>query len=264
MVKLALSGFLFEDNYSTQSVEFEDFCRIAASAGYQGVELRKTQVSINTSKERRMEILRIVNQYNLEVTCLTARNLPISGMEREKVFNDYLELCCDLKCKLLKISGEISWLRQAAEKASQYNVVLAVNNHVGGLLETVQGTREFFKKVDHPNIRLLFDPFHLMVNNENYIECIPEFSAITANILMQSARQASVNEKDVFMVKDRYWKKALPHEEGVQDWKRIFESFKKCNYNGFITVIENSWSEDKREYVAKCCSDFIRKESGML
>lgn len=260
MIKLALSGFLFEDNYNSQSVSFEEFCSIANSAGYDGVELRRTQININADKSERIKILEIVKKYKLEVTCLTARNLPDSGLERERTFSRYLELCRDLECKLLKISGEAVWLIKAAEKAAKCNIVLAVNNHVGSFLETVKGTKDFFKQVHHPNIKLLFDPFHLMVNGENCIDCIPEIEELTCNILMQSARPAFANETNIFKIKEKYWKKALPDEKGVQDWKRIFERFRTYKYSGLITVIENSWPDNQREYVARYYSNFIHKE----
>ena len=37
---LSLSGFLFEDDYQSQSLSFDQFCRVARSAGYGGIELR--------------------------------------------------------------------------------------------------------------------------------------------------------------------------------------------------------------------------------
>ena len=81
---LSLSGFLFEDVYRTQSVSFEQFCDIARSAGYQGVELRRTQVTPQTPPDERRRLLEIVKSAGLTVTCLTARGIPDSGIDREQ------------------------------------------------------------------------------------------------------------------------------------------------------------------------------------
>jgi sugar phosphate isomerase/epimerase len=264
MIQIALSGFLFEDNYESQSISFDKFCRIAHVLGYDGVELRNTQINIYTPKTEREKILEVVKNNELRVTCITARNLPAALIERTDAYLRYLELCEDIECNLLKISGEIEWLRWAAEKAAERSIILGVNNHIGNPLETVIGTKNFFKQLNHPNVKLLFDPFHLMVNNENYIECIPEFIDNIINVLMQSARLASsYNKKDIITIKNKSWEKVLPDEEGAQDWRKIFTKLKICKYKGLITVIENNWPKDKREFVAKYCIDFIRKEFGI-
>ena len=43
-VHLALSGFLFEDDYWRPSLSFSQFCALTRSARCAGVELRRTQV----------------------------------------------------------------------------------------------------------------------------------------------------------------------------------------------------------------------------
>ena len=98
---LSLSGFLFEDDYCSQSVALAEFCRIAASAGYEGVELRRTQIDPDGPARRRAETLRIVRDAGLTVTCLTARDLPAGGDGRDERFRRWLELCEDLRCPLL-------------------------------------------------------------------------------------------------------------------------------------------------------------------
>jgi len=53
-MKLSLSGFLFEDDYATQSLSFADFAALARDAGYSGVELRNTQVNQDASLTSRL------------------------------------------------------------------------------------------------------------------------------------------------------------------------------------------------------------------
>ena len=143
-MKLTLSGFLFEDGYATQSLGFDRFCALARSAGYAGVELRDTQIKPDSTASQKREIIRLTRREGLAVTCLTARKLPKSDPERDVFFLKYLELCRELRCGLLKIISDTSWLRQAAEQAQTYGVTLATNNHVGTPLETIAGTRQYF------------------------------------------------------------------------------------------------------------------------
>ena len=256
---LSLSGFLFEENYASQSVEFSEFCGIAKSAGYDGVELRRTQVNPDTPIADRKGLLETVRDAGLTVTCLTARRLPTSGLERDEVFLRYLELCQDMNCGLLKINGDAAWLHEAAAKAEEYGVTLASNNHIGSALETVEGTRRFFDEVAHPNFGLLYDSLHLRAGGDDYLGCIPEFLGITRNILVHSIREARPGDEPLLERQGKRWSRAMPDEPGVQDWAGIVSSFKRLGYDGLITVIENGWPADRREYVARHYSEVIRR-----
>jgi len=258
-MQLALSGFLFEDDYCSQSLSFADFCALAKSAGYQGVELRDTQVSLKTPKEERAALLAQVRENGLFVSCLTARGIPTQEPEREAVFLRVLELCRDMECRLLKIGGDTAWLREAAEKAQTCQVTLATNNHGGTLLETVAGTRQYFAAINHPNFALLYDSLHLMAQGEDYLGCIPEFFSLTRNILFHSIRPAKPGEIPLVEKQGKSWAIALPDEPGAQDWPAIFKAFKACGYDGLITVIENGWPREQREMVARHCAEFIRR-----
>ena len=161
-MNLSLSGFLFESGNESERQPFPAFCELAASAGYHGVELRqRTQVNPQTSKADRREMMGIVREHGLAVTCLTARNMPRSGSARDEFFGSYLELCMDMECGLMKIGSDAEWARQAAAKAADAGIVLATNNHIGGPCETVSGTRSYLEAVNHPNWGLLYDCMHL-------------------------------------------------------------------------------------------------------
>ena len=238
---LSLSGFLFEDGYKTQSVSFEQFCDIVRSAGYQGVELRRTQVNPQTPRDQRQRLLGIAEDRGLAVTCLTARGLPDSGDQREQFFDDYLQLCADMRCGLMKIAGDAPWLHHAAEKAAAFNVTLATNNHGGGPLETVEGMRRQLAQVNHCNYGLLYDSLHLYGAGEDYLGCIDEFVSHTRNILVQSPG------------------KTMPDDPGAQDWPAILRKFRQLGYDGLITVIENGWPVERRQFVAERCAQLLRQ-----
>ena len=258
-MRLSLSGFLFEDDYSTQSVGFAEFCEIARCAGYEGVELRRTQIQPDTPKAACKELLAIVRDAGLGVTCLTARGIPSSGDERDRFFHRYLDLCGDLQCDLLKIGGDKQWLRQAATIAQEQNVTLAQNNHVGGPLETVAGTRQHFQQINHSNVMLLYDSMHMNVAGEDYVRCIEELVRITRNILVHSVRPATSTEQASIEREGKRWATAMPNEPGVQNWPAIMNQYKRLGYDGLITVIESGWPQQKRRDVAIYCGQVIRR-----
>ena len=255
---LSLSGILFEDGSASQSVTFREFCEIAQGAGYAGVELRRTQVNPDTPRAERRERLAIVKDHGLRVTCLTARGLPDTGAERDDRFRRMLELCADLECRLMKIVSDPAWLRQAAAAAAEAGVALAANNHMGGPLETVAGTRSFLADVGHPNFGLLYGPLHLRMLGQDYIGCIPEFLDRTRNILVQSLRPARSGEEAQVMLTGGGWVHALPDEDGVQDWPAILAAYRLRGYDGLVTVIENGWPQPRRHAVAREAAAALR------
>ncbi|HIJ65135.1 MAG TPA: sugar phosphate isomerase/epimerase [Candidatus Hydrogenedentes bacterium] len=260
-MQLSLSGFLFEDGYAAQSVTFAEFCAFARGAGYDGVELRRTQVNPETPKPERARLLRTVRDEGLTVTCLTARGLPDADPRRDDFFLRYLALCHEMDCPLLKIASDPAWLHQAAERAQAQGVALAVNNHIGGPLETVAGARAYLASVNHPNFGLLFDPLHLYINGEDHVGCIAEFANVTRNILVHSARLAAERLQEhaaPITWHGRTWIPALPDEPGVQNWPALFTAYRQRGYDGLVTVIESGWPRDRRKQVGRRCAAAVR------
>jgi len=258
-MELSLSGFLFEEEYRSQSLEFAEFCELAQRAGYDGVELRRTQVDPRASVSQRSAMRRSVGNHGLRVTCLTARGMPAGGDERDTFFASYLELCADLGCRLLKIGGEPEWLCGAAEMAGEQGVTLASNNHVGNPLETVEGTRALLAAVSHPGYGLLYDALHLNLSAQDYVGCIPELSARTENVLVHSMRKGRHGDTPDIERDGQGWVKCLPDDGGAQDWHAVLATFRRSGYDGPVTVIESGWPEAEREHVARHCAAVLRR-----
>jgi sugar phosphate isomerase/epimerase len=257
-VLLSLSGFLFQSENPAEHLPFADFCQLAAAAGYGGVELRqKSQVNPQTPKTERRQMLRMVKDHGLAVTCLTARSMPQSGRGRDGFFSSYLELCTDMECRLMKIFSDPEWAHRAASRAQELGIALAINNHVGGQTETVEGTRKFLGAINHPNWGLLYDCMHLRATGQDYLGCIAEFAPATKNILIQSRRPWRAGDEIDFPKKKGDWIPALAEEEGVQDWKGVFSAFQKQGYDGLVTVIENSWPYERRQEVARRSAEIL-------
>ena len=250
----SLSGFLFEDTYSAQLLSFDEFCRLARRLGYDGVELRRTQVSPETSTAERKQLLSTVKANRLSVTCLTTRGMPSSGDERDEFFLSYLDICKDLECGLLKTGGEHRWMCWAAERAEPFGVTVAKNNHVGTDIETVRGTREFLSACPSANVMLLYDPMHLFHGGEDYLGAIGEFYQRIANVLVHSKRK----NDEIGGTATYTTEPCMPDDQAAQDWPAIFRELESVGYNGLVTVIENGWPEDEREGIARYNIEYLR------
>jgi sugar phosphate isomerase/epimerase len=79
---------------------------------------------------------------------------------------------------------------------------------------------------------------------------------------MQSRRRPQQGEnpgdRAVSLSGDESWVNALPHEPGVQNWEEVFRAFRRCGYDGWVTVIENRWPASERKAVAATYAEFVR------
>lgn len=153
-------------------------------------------------------------------------------------------------------------MRRAAARAASRGVTLAVNNHVGSVLETVAGTKAFFAGVGHPAVGLLYDPFHLSVAGEDYVGSIPSLEPLVRNVLVHSIRPALPGEEATTTMAGRKWAICMPDDPGAQDWRGIFAAFRLLGYQGWVTVIENGWPVYRRAEVARRNIAFLREVCG--
>ena len=258
-MQLSLSGFLFEDNYNSQSLDFADFATLAHSDGYAGLELRKTQVNLETPADVVKKYRSIADDNGLCITCMTPRGMPESATERDEFFDRYLDLAERMGCKMLKMTGQPAWFGAAAQQAANRGIFLAINTHTNSPTETVAGTKSLLDEVNHPNFGLLYDPMHLCIAGEDYLGAIDKFYPHIRNILVQCLKPADEGQKPAISFGGKDYVKTRIDDNPVQDWSTIFERFKSLGYDGWVTLIENSWPADQRKDIASRTAQHIRR-----
>ena len=261
-IRLSLSGFLFENN-GTQSLSFSDFAVLAQEAGYKGVELRKTQINLDTPPNLVKEYREILNGNDLCVTCMTPRGLPVDKNDRDEYFNKYLNLAANMKCDLLKISGtavkDTNWLRHAIQLASSYNIDLAINTHINSPTETTAGSLTLASAIQSSHFGLLYDSMHLSIANEDYLNAIKILYPHINGVLVQCLRPAAKDEIPAIQHSGKNYAKTCIDQTPIQDWPAIISKLKLLNYDGWITVIENSWPVDQQKDIAIRTAKYLQK-----
>ena len=255
-MKLSISGRLFEVDYTYCELPIEEFVDLAKEIGYQGVELRKTQVSLETPAQEVAKIRQIVERAGLEVTCITTRGISLKDRESFELFQRYVSLAEVLGCKLIKTGGDIPWVQRAADYAAEHGIVLAGNNHISTPLETVSSTLKYLQAIDRDNYRLIYDPANLFVAQEDYgPETICKLADYICYVTVQCPKRVSLEQGDhLFQYKGFTYRQGLPGEEGVPDFASVFHGLYQIGYNGWVSVIEprskaiDSWNLAKLFY----------------
>jgi len=258
-MKFSLSGFLFEDNYRTTSLSFANFAKLANSAGYKGVELRKTQVNLHTPKALLYEYRAILDDQELRVSCMTPRDMPSEQSARNEFFKRYLDMAEFMKCEMLKINGSPEWIRYATEKASKRDILIGINTHIDSITETIKETEELISKVNNANFVVFYDPMHLAIAEEDYLIAIDKLSHKMCNVLLQCVRPAMEGEIPAIIHDGKIYTKTQIDNNPIQNWPKIVKKLKVLDYKGWITVIENSWPLEQREAVAIETPEYIKR-----
>ena len=238
-MKLSISGRLFEVDYTYCELSIEEFVTLAKNIGYHGVELRKTQVSLETPAQEVAKIRQIVERAGLEVTCITTRGISLKDRESFELFQRYVSLAEVLGCKLIKTGGDIPWVQRAADYAAEHGIVLAGNNHIGTPFETVSSTLKYLRRVDRKNYRLIYDPANLFVAQEEYgPETIRKFADYICYVTVQCPKRVSLEQGDhLFQYKGFTYRQGLPGEQAVPDFASVFQGLHQIGYNGWVSVI---------------------------
>jgi D-psicose/D-tagatose/L-ribulose 3-epimerase len=110
--------------------------------------------------------------------------------------------------------------RQAAEDAVAANVTLAVeylNRFECYFLNTMTDTADYIKRVNHPNVGVLFDTFHANIEEKDPVGCIGQYIGIIKHV--------HISEND----------RGTPGK-GHIDWPGTFRALRSGGYDGWLVI----------------------------
>jgi len=239
-MKLSLSGRIFEVDYGYCELSIEEFVALTKDVGYQGVELRRTQVSLDTPAQEVSRIGQTVEKAGLEVTCVTTRGVFLKDQENFELFKKYVRLAEALGCKLIKTGGDIPWVQRATDYAAEHEITLAGNTHIGTPFETVFATLERLRAINRENYRLIYDPANLFMAQEEYgVETIKKLSNYICYVTVQCPKRISLEQgEDLFQYKGFNYGQGLPGEENTPDFLSVLRGLHEIGYEGWVSIVE--------------------------
>jgi sugar phosphate isomerase/epimerase len=260
---LCLSGFLFERAYRVCDLTFPDFVALAEHHGFDGLELRRTQISAATSLEQVRTMRRVVEDHGLFVNCMESRGMPETEPQRSEFIKALLDRAAVMGARMIKIAvpspDDLAWFRHAADSAQQSGIRLGTNNHVGSPSETVDGTLAALRGVQHENFGVLFDCLHLWVCGEDYIGAVRTLAPHLLNVLVHAVRPARGGDTvDVERGRRRFTATTVDDPES-QDWRALFAMLHAVGFEGPVTVIEHTEDQALRSRIVETYPQLIRQ-----
>ncbi len=121
-------------------------------------------------------------------------------------------------------------LQELADQAAEHDLIIGIENEHACNIATAHDTARVLAAVDHPNLKVVWDPANAYVSGE---EAFPN----GYNVL-DSRRIAHVHAKDCTM--DGHKPVWGPLGEGDVDWKGQFAALKADGYDGYVHI-ETHW-----------------------
>ena len=135
-------------------------------------------------------------------------------------------------------------LRSLAEQAARHNVIIGLENEYACNISTGAETARLLAALDHPNLKLVWDPANAMVSGE---KAFPDGYG-----LLPASRIQHVHAKDCTLDGDKFTWCALG--EGVVGWRGQLDALVRDGYHGWISL-ETHWpgpGGDKHEASMIC------------
>ena len=230
-MQLSLSGRLIEIAYKDVAMPTPDFIAMAKETGYQGVELRMTQVPQDAASPEIARIKSALDSNKMRHTRLLTHDVQEKKWDS---FVKYVEVARALNAESVGIwVHDVEWTRKACEYLKKFNLPLVLQTHAGKYIGTPEDCHKFTADVNCDNLFYMYDPSHFYMAHKPYgPEIVEQFKG---KIFCGGFQKYGV-ETDA---------KGQPHsfelpwdsERGVQ-LQAAIEGFRKIGYDGFITVIE--------------------------
>lgn len=218
-----------------------EFFAAAAEMKCPLVEIRDSQISPWSGPEKEAELKRLSCESGIGVEMITMRKAPLKTEDSYTIFLEYLDFAERIGARQIKVSsGNPSLARRAASAAAERKIMTGSNNHIGTVLETRRGTTDFFRAVGHDNFKLLFDPSHLWLNeDEADSEFIKKFAGKISYLVIQD--YVVTDSPDGVRLGKRTVRPAERGETGAAGYPRIINTLEEAGVNApFGLVVPGS------------------------
>lgn len=142
----------------------------------------------------------------------------ISGLIHGTWNIDYTELSRD---KEFYWEKSLKSMREIVKTAADYNVILnveSVNRFEQFLINTSQEAVDYVSEIDHPNLKVHLDTFHMNIEEDSFKDAI-----LIAGDWLGNFHIGENNRRP-------------PGEGEMIDWEEIFTALKEANYGGEVVM----------------------------
>lgn len=229
------------------AVPLEALAALAAGAGFAGLSMRASALSVDTPAERVQAARVLLDGHGLAVSMVTG-NVALAANTEDapamlRDIGPHLDLAQALGAKLVRVmlhgEADLAAARDAADAAAERGLALAHQTHWGTLCETAEDAVETVRAVGRPNFGITYEPANLLGCGADYgADAISLLAPHLLNVYCQNVRLDPAGGH-VFRTRRRgpvpldY----IPLDDARGfDWAALIGALRDVGYDGWITV----------------------------
>jgi len=264
-MKPVLFSVSYAGYWGQHTLSVENFLRKAAALGYPAVELAGKRPHLSVldyrTRESVADIRRLADSLGVEIATIAGYTDFTSGRESPEVpqreiqlayVRQLAQLAIWLGARIVRVfSGYgagaqqiaydwervVQTLREAAEIAAEYDVVLGLQNH-HDLGVTAEGMTELLADVGHPNLKAMFDPWSIALTGGNLYEAARRMAPhMVQTTLADYVRLERFAYRPALVNYERLepaWARAVPLGEGFIDFAAFFAGLREGGFDGYV------------------------------
>ena len=221
-------------------------------------EARKAR--LDWSAETRREVREAAARQGVQIggICLSVHRAvgpgsadPAVRAEADRIFEQGIQLCCDLGAPVLQVAGYYAYyeeadpgqraryvdsLRRAVPKAARANVLLGIENVDGNDVTSITRGMNIVREINSPWLQLYPDVGNIAEQQQDELE---ELRAGEGHML-------AIHLKDVRVGEPR----RVPMGRGIADFPKAFAELAQQGWSGRMML--EMWNDDAPESVERC------------
>ncbi len=238
-MKLCLSARLWESSKG-YAITLPDFLTVTAELDYQGIELRYPLIP---PPEKLGAIRDQAKRLGLTIVFSTCAALPRDAATRADALRvlDAVKFLggSDLRATMTS-DDDYAPMRELADLAAGKGIKVAMQVHVNTLCDTVAKTERCLEKLNHSNVRLIFDPTHLQIMGDTDI--VGGIRRLIrwmdrANAQNYALDGPAFQDRQKISISGKNWVRALPGEKGGLDFAAYLKALREAGFKGWINVM---------------------------
>lgn len=183
------------------------------------------------SKNKRDKIFQNLQKNNIRVDCILSKigKKPIKDVNLwVELLKNYIFICKQFQCTQLRIFGHglnnFSEFKKILEFANQNHVLILIENETNTPINSIAESYEILTLYNF-QLKLLFDPGNLFLDNENFIEYFYYFKKFIRNIHI---KELGYNKNGDLVGKEI--------KKGIMNCSQLLEIIKNSSYKYSITL----------------------------
>jgi sugar phosphate isomerase/epimerase len=229
------------------AIPIEALAPQAKVAGFQGLSIRASVVSIDSPPERVVIVRSLLNSQNLDVSMVTGTlALAVNNADAADAIRNitpHLNLAEQLDSKLVRVmlheTSDIAFASRAADEAAERGLTLCQQMHWGSLFETVNGALEALAAIDRKNFGVTYEPANLLACGDTVApDNIRRLAPYLVNVYFQNI-QLDENSPVTFDTRRNgpVGIRFIPIDaSGGIDLPPLIQTLKEVGYDGWFTV----------------------------